>query len=193
MRKTAYEKNMEKGAKWLAKSEPLYLQREGDAYYISDGHYIAQVAGGVYDAIFRTASPRFIELQDGEKAGAFDKKALPTKNSGVNLQKYMKDFQAEAAQVVDVTPYIMELQNGPAVRVMFRTDGERVFINNEYWQYLAPFGNGLTLFTGAKLNSPVISEGTETALLILPVNRAGIYERFEVVDRRRAAGATAAA
>lgn len=172
MRKTEREKNIEKGAKWLAKSEPLYLQREGEAYYISDGHYIAQVAGGVYDAIFRTASPRFIELQDGEKAGAFDKKALPTKNSGVNLRRYMADFQAEAAQAVDVTPYIMELQNGPAIRVMFRTDGERLYINNEYWANLAPFGKGLTLFTGAKLNSSVFSEGTETAFLILPVHRA---------------------
>lgn len=168
-----------KSAKYLAKCDTLILQRDGEKIYISDGHILVKVNTGMYNAVFRIASPRFIDLQDGQSVRANNKRELPTE-----CGKYGFDKMIPADGIpVEVTPYKIEVEeNNLDLRVCFTADGEKVFLNDGYYTNLKCF-NPSGVWFGNNYKTPVMSSfNNDIAVMILPVNRNGIDCKYDIYN-----------
>ena len=168
-----------RAAKWLAKCDTLILQRDGKKVYICDGHILVKVNPGMYNAVFRIASPRFIDLQDGQTVRANNKNELPIECTRYEFEKLIPTTGA----VLDITPYKLEVeQNNIDLRVCFTADGERVFINDLYYSNLKCF-NGSGVWIGTNCRTPILSNfNNDIAVMILPVNRNGIDNKYDVYN-----------
>lgn len=167
-----------KAAKWLAKCDTLILQRDGEKIYICDGHILVKVNPGMYNAVFRIASPRFIDLKDGESVRANNKNELPTMCAKYNFEQLIPTTGA----ALDVTPYKVENTDKKDLRVCFTADGERVFINDLYYSNLKCF-NQTGVWIGTNYRTPILSNfNNDIAVMILPVNRNGIDNKYDVYN-----------
>ena len=168
-----------KAAKWLAKCDTLILQRDGEKIYICDGHILVKVDQGMYNTVFRIASPRFIDLKDGQTVRANSKNELPTECTRYEFEKLIPTTGAP----LDITPYKLEVeQNNIDLRICFTADGERVFINDLYYSNLKCFNNS-GVWIGTNYKTPVLSNFNEDmAVMILPVNRNGIDCKYDIYN-----------
>ena len=169
-------KDEKKAARFLAKCDTLILQRDGDNIFVCDGHILVKVPTGVYNYCFRIASPRFVDLKDGESVRAFNKKELPVECGKYNFKQLIPATGAP----LDITPYKVENTDKKDLRVCFTADGERVFLCETYYDNLKCF-NRSGAWYGTNYKSPVFSNFDEdTAVMILPVNRNGIDSKYNV-------------
>ena len=186
-----YMKEIEKAAKYIAKEEKLFIQRDEETVYISNAHYLIKTDLSTYNAIFRLSHPRFVELSDNGTYSANSKKQLPEKiPHGMDFRKCI--MPATDAGPATVTPYKMELSdNRPDLRIIF-VNGEQVRVNNEYFEKLQIFGVGQLY--GSNRKRPVFTDFDEnSAFMVLPVNYCSSEaERFEVIDTETAAKTNAA-
>lgn len=168
-----------RAAKWLAKCDTLILQRDGEKIYICDGHILVKVDPSMYNTVFRIASPRFIDLQDGQSVRANNKRDLPEECGKYGFEKMIP---ADGAPV-EITPYKLEVEeNNIDLRVCFTADGEKVFINNEYYSNLKCFNQSGVWF-GTNYKTPVMSSfNNDIAVMILPVYRNGIDNKYDVYN-----------
>lgn len=171
-------KDEKKAARFLAKCDTLILQREGESIYICDGNILVKVPAGVYNYCFRIASPRFIDIQDGQAVRANDKRELPTECGKYGFDKIIPATGA----ALDITPYKMENTDNKDLRVCFTADGEKVFLREAYYDNLKCFNRSGEWY-GTNYKSPVLSDfNLDIAVMILPVNRNGIDCKYDIYN-----------
>lgn len=178
-----YFKEYEKAAKFIAKDENLFIQRDGNIIYVSNTHYLIKMYKALYDGAFRTVSPRFIDmLKDGTAGIRGDKKALPVMSPDgkpdfrtcvPNLYEYQEAYK---------TQFVMDMPTtGGASTRLFAIDGSMAYINEEYYKNLSAFGIGE--WYGKNKKSPVLTDfNLDTAIMLLPVNVNDFDFRFTVID-----------
>jgi hypothetical protein len=168
-----------RAAKWLAKCDTLILQKYCNKIYICDVHILVKVDPGMYNTVFRIASPRFIDLKDGQTVRANNKNELPTECTRYEFEKLIP----ATGDPVEVTPYKLEVeQNNIDLRICFTADGERVFLNDLYYSNLKCF-NYSGIWFGTNYRTPVFSNfGADIAVMILPVNRNGINSKYDIYN-----------
>lgn len=178
-----YFKEYEKAAKWIAKDENLFIQRDGDIIYVSNTHYLIKMYKALYDGAFRTVSPRFIDMTtDGTAGIRGDKKALPVMSPDgkpdfrtcvPNLYEYQ-----EACK----TQFVMDAPTtGGASTRLFAIAGNMAYINDDYFKNLSVFAVGE--WYGKNKKSPVLTDfNLDTAVMFLPVNINDYDFRFTVID-----------
>lgn len=175
-------KEYEKAAKYIAKFDTMYINRDGEQVLVSNGHFLVKINIGIYNEIFRTVSPRFIDIKDGEQVAAHDKKQLPTAGN-VDLFVCVPKNN-EVVYNSDITGFILEKDGNNILsdlRVCF-VNGSTMYVNNEYYSMLKVFFSGLVLSGGVRKG--IYSEfDRDTAAFILPVNaNYANTGRFQVVD-----------
>lgn len=167
-----------RAAKWLAKCDTLILQRDGEKIYICDGHILVKVNPGMYNAVFRIASPRFIDLKDGQTVRGNNKNELPTECTRYEFDKLIPTTGAP----LDITPYKVENTDKKDLRVCFTADGERVFLWEAYYDNLKCF-NQSGAWYGTNYKRPVLSDfNQDVAVMIMPVNRNGIVLKYDIYN-----------
>ena len=176
--------DFEKAAKFIAKCEALFLQRSDDHIYIcGDGHFIVKVDTFLYEYVFRTVSPRFIELKEDCKATAQgDKKKLPVINPGgfeieKAIPKNLSDFM-----IAEFTGFSCENTDGKQLKI-FSVGESLAYLRDEYYNNLKCFFT--TDIYGKDWKSPVFSDPyLDKACLILPVNYHS-NSKYEIVDAEK--------
>ena len=174
-------KEYEKAAKYIAKFDQLHMNRKEDDILVSNGHFLVKVNAGIYNEFFRTVSPRYIELKDGDQVTANDRKQLP-KESRIELFGCIPKDNYSSYHV-NVTRFILEGNDDVKadLRVCF-VNGSTMYINNEYYNALKVFFRSEKISNGVK--SGIYSDFIEdTAAFILPVNANQANNgRFQVID-----------
>lgn len=168
MAKNPYSKSV----KMFSKCETLIINRDGEEIYISDGHMIIKMHIAAYDAFFRPASGKFIELNDGEKAVRNGNMRMTEKTeNGFNLVKFFQDFRMEAGEMVNASPFLMEYTRDGKKKEyqrMLTGSGYYVSINEEFYQIAEEIG--FTTFYGKGNSvSAVCAEAGNNGVLILPI------------------------
>lgn len=178
-----YFKEYEKAAKWIAKDENLFIQRDGDIIYVSNTHYLIKMYKALYDGAFRTVSPRFIDMvTDGTAGTRGDKKALPVMSADgkPDFRTCIPDlFEYQQAYK---TQFIMDppVEKCASTR-LFAIGGNMAYVNEEYYKNLSTFGIGE--WYGKNKKSPVLTDfSLDTAVMLLPVNINDYDFRFTVID-----------
>lgn len=166
-----------KAAKWLAKCDTLILQRDGEKIYICDRHILVKVNPGMYNAVFRIASPRFIDLKDGQAVRGNNKNELPTMCAKYNFEQLIPTTGAP----LDVTPYKVEREECNDLRVFFTADGDKVYLDNEYYTALKCFNNS-GVWYGVNYKSLVLSDfNQDVAIMIMPV-RDNVECKYDIYN-----------
>lgn len=169
MSKNPYSKTV----KMFSKSESLYINRDGEEIYISEGHFIVKMHVAAYDAFFRPVSGLFLELADGEKATKNGNMRMTEKiENGFDLVKFFNDFKYDGAtELVNASPFLMEYSRDGKKKEyqrMLTGSGYYVSINNDFYQVAEEIG--FTSFFGKGNSvSAVYAEAGNNGILILPI------------------------
>lgn len=176
--KNNYFKEIERAAKYIAKSDLLILQREGNTVYICNGHILVKVDTGLYNYSFRTVSPRYIPLEDEKTARANTKKQLPEECSRYEFTKLIP----EKEEVVLISNYKMETANEKELRVCFLPD-ERLYIDEDYYKNLKAFNQSGVWFGTSRIK-PIVSDfDLDVAVMLLPVNYQDYDQEYNVYSK----------
>ena len=162
-----------KSAKLFNKANDLFLTRDGDAIYISEGHIILKMHIAAYDAFFRPVSGQFIELADGEKAGRRGNMSMPEKSeTAPDMGKIFEDATKDCFAPVRVSPFLMEYSldgKKKLLQRMFTGENYYIAINNDFWEVAEE--NGFSDFQngGSFINPIMATSGPYNGIMILPI------------------------
>lgn len=162
-----------KSAKLFNKAADLFLTRNGDAVYMSEGHIILKMHLAAYDAFFRPVSGQFIELADGEKASRRGNMAMPEKTPAApDMGKIFEDATKDCFASVHVSPFLMEYSidgKKKLLQRMFTGENYYVAINNDFWEVAEE--NGFTDFqnAGSSIKPILATSGHYNGIMILPI------------------------
>jgi len=165
MKRNEYSKRIDKAVKLIAKQPTLIIEHTIDgAYYITNGHFLVIVPEDLYNAAFRIASPRFVEVASGTTVRADDTKKLPKECETTLINCPPK----EEGKPCKVSPYTLNRDEGNA-RVLKRADGENVYLNDEWFTVLSVFNPDGEWFQSSR-RSPVCGSAVhDTFIMICPI------------------------
>lgn len=132
-------KKMQASAKKIAKNEKLFIQRKGNAYFITNSYYMVIVNQGIYKGAFVPAAPEYKELNDGEMASRLEKGKMPELTSP---QDFTRIVPAQSLKAIDKTPFSADLSysaKNKQIAKIYLNDNKIIAINQEYFEIVAPF------------------------------------------------------
>lgn len=162
-----------KSVKLFSKADDLFISREKDVVYLSEGHIILKIHVAAYDAFFRPVSGQFIELSEGDAAARRGYMTMPEKNPDAPkiYQIIEKAFDDEMINPVFASPFIMEFSPDRKKKIlhrMFTGNGYYVAINNDFWEVAEE--NGFSQFWNKGNSiSGIISKSGDNGIFILPI------------------------
>ena len=166
-------------AKHYAPAERFFLQRVGDAVYITDGFSAIKLHVAAYNEHFRTACPRYVELNDGD-AVTVDKN-LNTAQGMQIIIPFNDYFNPRNTIRREYNGNIKELTNiytGGRTRkthlaaVMEAAGLDDLYLNYEWFITLRPLFGDTFIAGGDGDAAPVKTEQDEyTGALILPIRK----------------------
>lgn len=165
-----YTKDFKKAAKYIAKQDQVIINAVSEAVLISDGHFIVKIAMFDYDLFFRTGSPRFPEVKDGDKYTSDKRTCIPGRCE-MDLEKCIPDPDDEGKEVI-ASNFLEELETGTLTRVFLTKDNEIISINEDYYKNLKCF-HPKRCFNGKGRRAPIVTPYLKyetQGVLILPIN-----------------------
>lgn len=191
---TAMQSVIKNAISLFKKSENLYLQREDNYVYLSEGHVIFRIPNSEYETEFCLASPRFPSLFDGEMRTARAKEKI-TSEGGPDLKKILKKISEDMKKGFykhskRLNLVIPDFETNKAFE-LFRTENEIVCVDTAYTALIPFHRNEIddlndyysSIFRdgqGAD-RSPLIytSAFEDLEVIILPVNRPHELDRLK--------------
>lgn len=187
---TAMQSVIKNAISLFKKSENLYLQREDNYVYLSEGHVIFIIPNSEYETEFCPVSPRFPSLFDGEKRTARAKEKI-TSTGGPDLKtisENMKKGYYKLSKRLNLV--IPDFETNKALE-LFRTENEIVCVDTAYTA-LIPFHrsevgdlndyySSISREEQGAARSPLIyaSAFEDLEVIILPVNRPHELDRLK--------------
>lgn len=161
-----------KTVKFFQKVSDLYISRNGEEVFLSEGHMIVKMHVAAYDAFFRPVSGQFVNLENGEKAAKRGNMTMPEKSgTAPDLEKLFSGFRAEAKKPVSVSPFLMEYsKDGKKKEYQRMLTGIGYYVSIQETFYSIAEEIGFRSFTNKGNSiSGVFAESGNNGIVILPI------------------------
>lgn len=166
--------------KYFKSVDKLFINREDDRYYLSDGHIIIKMTPGDYNE-FCLKIPRLIPLENGEKAASDNKNQMCDKSKQCDIYSYF--IARDSKRQAQATPLTIDIFNYPC-RVFTTKTGYTV-INELFYKVLREWFDSTTIggmdcndyyCLGEHPYDPIVIDGGDRGVIVLPVNDGGKFK-----------------